>query len=124
MSKKKILIVDDEEIVRQSVRLTLEDERYEIHEAENGDQALEKADRIKPDLVILDLMMPDKWGYRVCEQLKNNPDTKGCQVIILTGKGSGPSKALGELKGGDDFVTKPFEPGELREKVGRMLDLE
>jgi len=120
---KKILVVDDEARIRKLVNLTLKDDGYEIQEAENGEKALRMAKEMKPDLVILDLMMPDKWGYDVCEELKSSPDTKNIVVIFLTARESRPSRKLGELKGGDDFMVKPFSPGELREKVKKHLGL-
>jgi DNA-binding response OmpR family regulator len=121
---RKVLIVDDEEKVRELVRETLEDEDYDLYEAQNGEDALNKAREVKPDLVILDLMMPDLWGYSVCEELKKNPATSGIQVLILTARGSPLSKRMGDLKGGDDYIVKPFEPAELRKKVKKLLGLE
>jgi DNA-binding response OmpR family regulator len=121
---KKIMIVDDEEDIRELVRVTLEDDNYEMHEAENGKEALIKANEVKPDMVILDLMMPDKWGYAVCEELKRNPETKDTIVLFLTARGSSPSRRMGEFKGGDEYIVKPFNPGELREKVKRLLGLD
>ena len=119
--QKKILIVDDDVKIRKLVRLTLQDEGYEIHEAENGEEGLSKAREIKPDLIVLDLMMPDKWGYTVCEELKSDPDTKDIIVLILTARESEPSKKLGEMKGGDGFMVKPFAPSELNDEVKRLL---
>jgi DNA-binding response OmpR family regulator len=103
--------------------LSLKDEGYELHEAQNGEEAINVANKVKPDLVILDLMMPDKWGYDVCEELKSNPDTKNAVVIFLTARESRPSKKLGEIKGGNDFMVKPFSPVELRDKVRKLLGL-
>lgn len=121
---KKILIVDDESEVRDAVRLCIEDGGYEIHEAPDGKEGLARAKEIKPDLVILDLMMPDKWGYAVCEELKEDPETKHAAVLFLTGRKSPPSMKMGEIKGGDDYIVKPFEPDELRGKVKELLGLE
>ena len=101
---KKILIVDDEESTRRLVRLTLGEDGYQLEEAEDGQQALAKAREFKPDLVILDLMMPDQWGYRVCEELKQDPATCQARVLILSGRSSHLSQKLGNLKGGDEFM--------------------
>ena len=121
---KKILIVDDEEIIREAVKLCLQDQGYELFEAENGNEGLRQTREHKPDLVILDLMMPDKWGYSVCEELKQDPDTKDTRVLFLTARRSAPSQRLGEIRGGDDYIIKPFTPNELREKVKKLLGLE
>jgi len=117
----KILIVDDEEIVRDSVKLCLEPEGYEIHEATNGASGLAGARKIKPDLLILDLMMPDKWGYTVCEELRKDPETSKMKILFLTGRAGGPSRKMGLDKGGDDYLTKPFMPDELKKKVKELL---
>jgi len=118
---KKVLIVDDEDMVRGLVKESLREEGYELHEAANGGEALEKAKLIKPDLVILDLMMPDKWGYLVCDELKKDPDTSGAVIMFLTARGSAPSKKMAEKSRGDDFMVKPFSPAALREKVNELL---
>src|SRR3990172_21048 len=114
---KKVMIVDDEAIVRDSVRLCLEGEWYEVVEAADGAQALDLARKNTPDLVILDLMMPDKGGYAVCEEWKRGAATQAIPVMFLTARKSGPSQKIGELKGGDDYLIKPFTPDELRVKV-------
>ena len=119
---KKVMIVDDEAIVRDSVRLCLEGEGYEVVEAADGAQALDLARKNTPDLVILDLMMPDKWGYAVCEELKKGAATQAIPVMFLTARKSGPSQKIGELKGGDDYLIKPFTPDELRVKVKNLLN--
>ncbi|HUT52060.1 MAG TPA: response regulator [bacterium] len=121
---KTILVADDEKIVRDSVRLCLESEGYEIHEAEDSAQALARARELRPDLVILDLMMPDKWGYAVCEELKKDPATKNIPVMFLTARKGAPSRKIGEIKGGDAYLAKPFAPEELREKVRKLLKQE
>ena len=120
---KKILIVDDEDNVRELVRITLEDEGYELHETDNGDDAVAMAREIKPDLMVLDVMMPDKTGYEVCEELKNDPETSDIYVLFLSARGSSISEKTGKVKGGNEFMTKPFEPPELREKVKKALGI-
>jgi DNA-binding response OmpR family regulator len=121
---KKILIADDEEVVRDAVRVSLEGDDYELLEAENSEEALRIAKDIKPDLIILDLMMPDKWGYAVSEELKKDPHTKDTIILILTGRRSPLSRRMGEIKGGDDYIVKPFDPAELRKKVKMLLGME
>ncbi len=121
---KKILIADDEETIRKTVKECLKSDRYEMFEAADGNSTLRMARELKPDLIILDLMLPDKWGYAVCEEIKADPETQGIRVIFLTGRKSSPSQRLGELKGGDDYLVKPFTPAELRSKVRKLLEQE
>jgi len=118
---KKILIVDDEANIRELVRVSLEDEGFDLYEAADGKEALERARTLRPDLVILDLMMPDKWGYTVCEELKQGADTRQILVLFLTVRSSAQSKKMGQLKGGDAFLVKPFQPQELKQKVKELL---
>jgi len=118
---KKILIVDDEEQLRELVVVTLEDEGYELHEAADGNEAVEVAKEVKPDLVILDVMMPGKVGYQVCEEIKADPETEHAYVIFLSARGRALSEMTGKKKGGDAFMTKPFEPRELLDMVKKAL---
>jgi two-component system, OmpR family, alkaline phosphatase synthesis response regulator PhoP len=120
---KKILVADDEDNIRELVLVSLEDEGYDIFEAADGNEAIAKAKEIKPDLIILDVMMPGKIGYDVCEELKKDPTTSRAFVIFLSARGSPLAERTGKLRGGDDYMTKPFEPGELRDKVKKALKL-
>lgn len=120
---KKIFIVDDEESARRLIRMSLDGEGYEFYEAADGDVALGQAQKLKPDLVILDLMMPSKWGYAVCDELKREPETRGIPVLFLTARHSSLSKRMGQIKGGDAYITKPYHPEELRETVRKLLGL-
>lgn len=121
---KRILIVDDEENVRRLVRMSLEKDGYEFYEAENGAEAIAQAKALKPDLVILDLMMPDQWGYAVCDELKRDPETRQIPVMILTARASHLAKKMGKVSGGDEYLVKPFQPQELRARVKSLLGLE
>ena len=120
---KKILIADDGEDIRELIHVTLEDEGYDLSEAVDGNQALEKARAIKPDLIILDVMMPGKTGYAVCEELKKDPATKNIFILFLTARGSPISQNTANQSGGDAYMTKPFEPAELRTKVKKALGI-
>jgi len=121
---KKILIVDDEDNIRELVKASLKREGFELHEAMDGNDGLAKAKELKPDLVILDVMMPGKVGYEVCEELKKNPDTKDIYVIFLSSRTSPSSEESARMAGGDEWMYKPFEPKELRERVKKALGLE
>lgn len=122
--QKKILIVDDEAIVRDSVEVSLKKDGYQVFGADCGEEGIRMAKEVKPDLVILDLMMPDKWGYAVCDELKASPETKDAAILFLTGRKSSASRKMGEIKGGDEYIVKPFDPSELRKKVKKLLGLE
>ena len=114
----RILIADDDERIRELVRLYLEAEGYEIDEAENGNDALEKVRHGIFDLVILDLMMPGLDGWTVCKILRK--ETK-VPIIMLTAKGEENDRVLGFDLGADDYVVKPFSPRELSARVKAVL---
>jgi len=118
---KKILIADDEAIVRDLIKSSIESEGYEIFEAKNGLDALSKAKELVPDLIILDIMMPGKIGYQVCSDLKSDPATKQISIIFLTGRSSSLSMEAVQESGGDDFLTKPFNPHELKARIRKVL---
>lgn len=119
---KKILIVDDQEEVRELVEVTLNIGDYEISQAENGVTALEIARRELPDLILLDVQMPgDMDGFEVCEILKNDTETAGITIIMLTAMGQAIDKKKGDEAGCDGYYTKPFSPLELMNKVEEIL---
>ena len=120
---KKILIADDEDNIRGLVVMTLEDEDFELHQACDGNEALAKAKEIMPDLIVLDVMMPGKVGYEVCEELKGNPDTKNIYIIFLSSRTSPFSESSAKSAGGDEWMYKPFEPGELRDRIKKALQV-
>ncbi len=122
MSKKIILIVDDQGELRKLVRMTLEFGDYELHEAENGQRALELSKVIQPDLVILDVIMPgDINGYQVCEKLKQGQNEKVPYVLLLTARGQKSDVEEGERVGADNYLVKPFSPLELIDNVKKAL---
>jgi len=118
---KKVLVVDDDENIRRLILACLRNENYELSEACDGNEALSQARSLRPDLIILDVMMPDKRGYEVCEELKKDPATKHSIVLFITARGGMSSRTMGELMGGDDYMAKPFRPTELVEKVRKLL---
>jgi len=118
---KRILIADDDDNIRELITLTLEDEGYEIFEAKDGNEALAVALKIKPDLVILDVMMPGMVGYQVCEKIRQDPAAKNAYVIFLTARGTPVAEMTGKTYGGDEFMVKPFEPKQLRERIREAL---
>lgn len=121
---KKILIADDEPGVLMLVSATLgEDQRYRVLLAKDGDEALKIARREKPDLLFLDIMMPKRDGYAVCQALKSEVATAGIKVIILTARVQEADHKKAAEVGADDYMTKPFSPTALLRKVEDMLTL-
>jgi CheY-like chemotaxis protein len=119
---KKILIVDDQSEVRRLVEITLSVENYQIIQAESGEKAIEMAREEKPDLIIMDIMMPGKIdGLEATQILKNDPETKACPIIMLTAKGQQREREDGLAAGADDYFSKPFSPLELIQKVEEVL---
>ncbi|MEK5270507.1 response regulator transcription factor [Aeribacillus sp. FSL K6-8394] len=121
MSEKQdvtILVVDDEERIRRLLKMYLERENYQIDEAENGDEALEKALCADYDLIILDIMMPGIDGIEVCKQLR---EKKATPVIMLTAKGEEVNRVQGFEVGADDYIVKPFSPREVVLRVKAIL---
>ncbi len=118
---KKILIAEDNEDIRRLVRLSLEGSDYELFEADNGRDALEEAISKKPDLVILDVMMPKLTGYEVCKNIKANPFGESIKVLFLTSRTGITAQTAMSKAGADDIMNKPFNPSELESKVKSML---
>lgn len=121
MNKKKVMIVDDEAHIVELVKVVLEDTSYEILEAYDGEEAMAKIISEKPDLILLDIMLPRMDGYEVCKRLKADEATKSIPVVMLTAKGQEVDKVKGYQSGADSYMTKPFSPlrllTELEEKL-------
>jgi len=120
-TRPKILIVDDEIDTLLPLKRSLEVEDYMVVGASNGHEALMKARTDIPDLILLDLMMPEMDGYEVCAQLKKNALTKNIPVIFLTAKDAVRDKVKGLDTGADDYVTKPFNLNELKARIKSVL---
>jgi len=118
---RKLLIVDDEDGVRALVRMTLDGGSYEIIEAREGSQALELARAHRPELVLLDVMLPDISGLEVCRELKNDPTTSGATIVMLTARAQSSDLGDAEEAGADGYFTKPFSPIALTRKVEAIL---
>ncbi len=118
---KKILIVDDEPNIVISLEFLMKKEGFEIAVAGDGEEALAKVASFNPDLVLLDVMMPKKSGFEVCEALRADPERAGLLIIMLTAKGRDTEVAKGLAIGADAYVTKPFSTKELVVQVKSML---
>jgi len=121
MARAKVLVVDDEEYIQHILNFSFGAEGYEVITASDGEEAIAKAKREKPDVIVLDIMMPKMDGYEACKRLKSDPETKAIPVILLTAKGREADRRLGSEAGADDYVVKPFSPGRLIERVEGML---
>lgn len=120
-TRQKILIVDDELDTLFILRKALESENYQVIEASSGQEAIEITLSSHPDLILLDLMMPGMDGIEVCRILKDENFTSHIPIIMLTAKGDVDEKIEGIETGADDYVTKPFDLGELRARIKMIL---
>ena len=121
MSKEKILIVDDERDIVELIKYHLEREGFSVIYSYNGEDALQRARRESPDLVILDLMLPGLDGLEACRLLKRSSETRHIPIIMLTAKTGETDIVVGLELGADDYVTKPFSPRELIARVNAVL---
>ncbi len=118
---KRILLADDEENLRLLVHATLEDPNYEIFEASDGEKALQMARKLRPNLILLDWMMPLLTGIEVARQLRATPETASIPIILLTAKGQERDRRTASDLGLQGYLVKPFSPLELLESVDVLL---
>jgi len=121
MDKKKILLVDDEKDLVDMVKMRLEASGYEIVPAYDGQEALDKARNINPDLIILDVMLPKMDGYKICRMLKFDEKYKKIPIIMFTARVQESDRLTGQQVGADAYITKPFEPQALLDKIQELL---
>lgn len=117
----KILIIEDDKNIQRLLHINFGQEDFKIIQAFDGDQGLNKAEEIKPDLIILDIKLPKMNGVEVCKRLKSNKETRHIPIVILTVKKDEIDRVLGFEIGADDYVTKPFSPRELILRVKAIL---
>ena len=118
---KRILIVDDEVQLVEMVKMRLESAGYEVISAYDGQEGLDKAKKDKPDLIILDLMLPKMDGYKVCGLLKNDARYSRIPIIMFTARAQEEDVTLGKSLGAEEYVTKPFDPKTLMEKIKGLI---
>lgn len=118
---KKILVADDEPDILEIIGYNLKREGYDIYTAKDGNEALDKAKQILPDLIILDIMMPYKTGIEVCQILRSNPLFKNTLIIFLTALNDENSQIKGLESGADDYVSKPISPKVLNSRVNALF---
>jgi DNA-binding response OmpR family regulator len=115
---EKILIVEDERNIASFVAMYLKNARYQVEIARDGSEALQKADSVKPDLIVLDLMLPDIDGLEVCRRVRSGSDVP---ILMLTARDDDVDKIVGLEVGADDYLTKPFNPRELVARIKSIL---
>ena len=118
---RSVLVVDDEPNIVVSLEFLMEQAGFEVRVAADGEAALKALEEKTPDLVLLDVMMPKRDGYDLCQMIRANPDWKDVRIIMLTAKGRDVEKEKGMALGADDYVTKPFSTRELVERVKSHL---
>jgi twitching motility two-component system response regulator PilH len=121
VSAKKILVVDDSPTDLRLVSGPLAQKGYHVITASDGEEALEKANREQPDLVVIDVILPKKNGFQVCRQLKTSPETRAIKVMLLTSKDQDSDRFWGLKQGADNYMTKPFEDEALLSNVAQLL---
>ena len=118
---KRVLIADDEENIVTALEFLLQRRGYETRVAKNGDDALSEIERFAPDLVLLDVMMPRKSGYEVCQRMRGRPEWRHIKIIMLSAKGREVEVSKGVSLGADLYITKPFSNTELVAKIDGLL---
>ena len=124
MNKKIILVVEDEKDMQFAIKLQLEANDFEVLTADDGHAALDKARKSKPDLIVLDVMLPKVDGYKVCRMLKFDEKYKKIPIIMLTARVQQNDEKIGLEVGADRYLTKPFEPGVLLKTIKNLLKIE
>lgn len=118
--QRKILVVDDDMGMVSTLRLLLESDKFKVVVAYTGDEAIRKARSEVPDLILLDLMLPDMTGYEICNTLREDPSTCSIPIIMLTGLGE-TGRVAGLELGADDYITKPFDTNKLKTRIRNVL---
>jgi DNA-binding response OmpR family regulator len=120
---KRILIADDEPNIVVSLEYLMKREGFEVNVATDGEAALEAVASFRPDLILLDIMLPKKDGFEVCQQIRANPEWHGVKVVMLTAKGRDTEVTKGLALGADAYVTKPFSTKDLVAQARKLLGL-
>ena len=120
-SPAKVLIVDDEPNILLSLQFLMKKAGYDVRTAKDGEQALAEVAREKPDIVLLDVMMPKLDGFSVCQRIKSDPALAGVRVVMLTARGRDVEREKGLSLGADDYITKPFSTKDAIDRVAALL---
>lgn len=119
---KKVLIADDEPNIVTSLEFLLEHNGYDVRVAHDGQEVLDQLPEYRPDLILLDVMMPVRNGFEICQTIRANPEWRDMKIVMLTAKGRDIEATKGLALGADAYVTKPFSTKDLVERVKELLD--
>jgi two-component system alkaline phosphatase synthesis response regulator PhoP len=119
--KLKILLVDDEPDILEFMEYNLRKENYEVYKASNGKEAIQKAKQVRPDLIVLDIMMPEMDGIEACRALRDIPEFKHTMIAFLTARNEDYSQIAGFDVGADDYITKPIKPRVLVSRINALF---
>jgi DNA-binding response OmpR family regulator len=119
---KKVVIADDEQNIVTSLEFLMRRSGYEVRIARDGDETLRLAEQFAPDLILLDVMMPRKSGFEVCQRLRERPEFRNVRIVMLSATGREVEVSKGLSLGADAYVTKPFSSRDLMAMVGRLLE--
>ena len=122
MTQRTILVVDDEPFICRALTFVLRKDNYRVFEARNGEEGLAAIREHKPDLVFLDVMMPEMNGCQVTELVRADPSLNGVKIILLTAKGQECDREIGKTAGANDYMTKPFSPTKILDRAREILD--
>jgi DNA-binding response OmpR family regulator len=122
MSLKRILVADDEPHLIRSLSFILNKAGYEIVTASDGEEALKKMAEFKPEMIFLDLMMPKKNGYEVCQSIRKTPEYKDVYIIVLSAKGGDIDREKALNLGANEFMSKPFSPLDVLSKIKQIME--
>jgi DNA-binding response OmpR family regulator len=122
MPESTVLLVEDDPVILELLEVNFEMEGFKVLLAHDGEQGIEMARSARPDVVISDIMMPKKSGLDLVTELKRDPETSGIPIILLSAKAQIADVRAGVDAGADDYITKPFEPLDLVDRVNRLLD--
>jgi CheY-like chemotaxis protein len=119
---KKVLIIDDHAQTRQLIKWALAESGYQLYEASNGEIAMQVATHVKPDLILLDVIMPGELdGLKVCTQLRALPEFEHTKIVLLSGNDAPQDRESGQLAGANAYLSKPFKPANLRVLVEKLI---
>lgn len=121
MTAGRVLVVDDDDVIRQLITVNLELENFEVIPADDGQDALDKVKDVRPDVVTLDVMMPRVDGWEAAARLRQDPETAHVKVVLLSARAQEADLQRGEAIGVDAYLTKPFDPDELIDTVRRLV---
>jgi two-component system, OmpR family, phosphate regulon response regulator PhoB len=122
--RKRVLIVEDEDNIAIALDYLLTREGYEQERIANGAEAMDRIRAMQPDLVLLDVMLPEVSGYEICQEIRLDPSLSDVKILMMTARGSAMERRKGLALGADGFISKPFELTELRAEVRRILGAE